>query len=223
MCFSATVSFIAGASLSVFGVVTMKKTKRKEELPFAMIPLLFGIQQTIEGMLWLSFRFDAPLLNLTMTYLFTLFSHVLWPIYVPFAIGQMETVAWRKKVLSAFQIAGCTVGLYLLYFIVRFPVSSEINEHMVYVLPYVKEHPVLELYLAATCFCAFFSSHRIVNIFGGLALLLFMLAYWFYTVAFFSVWCFFAAILSIVIFLHFKFTSRILSVGLWPIKSLSKP
>jgi hypothetical protein len=34
-------------------------------------------------------------------------------------------------------------------------------------------------------------------------LLLFMVAYWFYTVAFFSVWCFFAAILSAVIYLHF--------------------
>jgi hypothetical protein len=32
-----------------------------------------------------------------------------------------------------------------------------------------------------------------------------MVAYWFYTVAFFSVWCFFAAILSAVIYLHFKF------------------
>jgi len=66
-----------------------------------MIPLLFGVQQIIEGMLWLSFRFDAPLLNVIMTYVFTLFSHVLWPIFVPFSIGLMETVAWRKKVISA--------------------------------------------------------------------------------------------------------------------------
>jgi len=205
MCFSATASFIAGVSLSVLGVATVKKAERKAEIPFAMIPLLFGAQQIVEGMLWLSFRFDVPLLNVTMTYLFTLFSHVLWPIYVPFSIGLMESVAWRKKVISAFQITGIAVGLYLLYFIVRFPVTSEVHGHMVYVLPYVKEHPVLEFYLAATCVAPFFSSHKIINIFGVLALLLFMVAYWFYTVAFFSVWCFFAAILSVVIYLHFKF------------------
>jgi hypothetical protein len=204
MCFSATVSFIAGVSLSAIGVATVKKTQRKAEIPFAMIPLLFGIQQIVEGMLWLSFRFDAPLLNVTMTYLFTLFSHVLWPIYVPFAIGFMESIAWRKRVLSMFQITGIAVGLYLLYFIVRFPLTSEVHENMVYVLPYVKEHPVLEFYLAATCIAPMFSSHKIVNIFGVLALLLFMLAYWFYTVAFFSVWCFFAAILSVIIYLHVK-------------------
>lgn len=204
MCFSATVSFIAGVSLSVIGVASVKQTQRKAEIPFAMIPLLFGAQQIVEGMLWLSFRFDAPLLNVTMTYLFTLFSHVLWPIYVPFAIGFMESVAWRKRVLSIFQITGIAVGLYLLYFIVRFPVTSEVHENMVYVLPYVKEHPVLEFYLAATCVAPMFSSHKIINIFGVLALLLFMLAYWFYTVAFFSVWCFFAAILSVIIYLHVK-------------------
>ena len=208
MCFSATASFIAGVSLSVLGVATVKKAERKAEIPFAMIPLLFGVQQIIEGMLWLSFRFDAPLLNVSMTYLFTLFSHVLWPIYVPFSIGLMESVAWRKKMITAFLITGIAVGLYLLYFIVRFPVTSEVHEHMVYVLPYVKEHPVLEFYLAATCIAPFFSSHKIINIFGVLALLLFMVAYWFYTVAFFSMWCFFAALLSAVIYLHFKFENK---------------
>lgn len=205
MCFSATASFIAGVSLSVLGVATVKKAERKAEIPFAMIPLLFGVQQIIEGMLWLSFRFDAPLLNVIMTYVFTLFSHVLWPIFVPFSIGLMEIVAWRKKVISAFQITGVAVGLYHLYVIVKFPVTSEVNGHIVYVSPYFNKVPVLVLYLAATCVGAFFSSHRIINIFGALALLLFMVAYWFYTVAFFSVWCFFAAILSVVIYLHFKF------------------
>jgi hypothetical protein len=180
---------------------------------FAMIPLLFGVQQIVEGMLWLSFRFDDQLLNVTMTYLFVMFSHVLWPIFLPFSIGLMETVAWRKKVISAFRITGIATGLYLLYFIVRFPVTSEVHGNMVYVLPYVKEQPVLDLYLAATCVAPFFSSHRIINIFGVMALLLFMVAYWFYTVAFFSVWCFFAAILSVVIYLHFKFGNERNAMG----------
>jgi len=208
MCFSATASFIAGASLSALGVATLKKAERKTEIPFAMIPLLFGIQQIIEGMLWLSFRFDAPLLNVSMTYTFTLFSHVLWPIFVPFSIVLVEIVAWRKRVILAFQFIGIAVGLYLLYWIVRFPVTSEVDEHIVYVSPHFYKIPVMVLYLAATCVGSFFSSHKIINIFGVLALLLFMVAYWFHTVAFFSVWCFFAAILSAVIYLHFRLGKR---------------
>ena len=204
MCFSATASFTAGVSLSVLGVVTLKKAERKAEVPFAMIPFLFGVQQIIEGMLWLSFRFDAPLLNVIMTYAFTLFSHVLWPVFVPFSIGLVETVSWRKKVILAFQFIGIAVGLYLLYWIVKFPVTSEVDEHIVYVSPHFYKAPMVVLYLAATCVGSFFSSHKLINIFGVLALLLFMAAYWIHTVAFFSIWCFFAAILSAVIYLHFK-------------------
>jgi hypothetical protein len=37
-----------------------------------------------------------------------------------------------------------------------------------------------------------------------MALLFFALSYWFYTQAFFSVWCFFAAILSLIIYMHFR-------------------
>lgn len=190
--------------MSVLGVVTVKKAERKAEIPFAMIPLLFGVQQIIEGMLWLSFRFGATLLNVTMTYVFTLFSHVLWPMFVPFSIGLVETVAWRKKVISAFQIIGIAVGLYLLYWIVKFPVTSEVDEHIVYVSPHFYKVPVMALYLAATCVGCFFSSHKLINLFGVLALLLFIAAYWIHATAFFSVWCFFAAILSVVIYLHFK-------------------
>jgi hypothetical protein len=204
MCFSATASFIAGVSLSALGVATVKKAERKAEIPFAMIPLLFGVQQIIEGMLWLSFRFDALLLNVIMTYAFTLFSHVLWPMFVPFSIGLVEKVVWRKKVILAFQFIGIAVGLYLLYWIVKFPVTSEVDEHIVYVSPHFYKAPMVVLYLAATCVGSFFSSHKIINIFGVLALLLFMAAYWIHTVAFFSIWCFFAAILSAVIYLHFK-------------------
>lgn len=216
MCFSATVSFVAGVALISFGVATVKIVKKRSEIPFALIPLLFGAQQLVEGMLWLSFKYDAASLNMLMTYLFTLFSHVLWPMYVPFSIGLIETVVWRKKVLWGFQFVGVALSTYLLYSIINFPVISEISENMVYVLPYVREHPAMDLYLAATCIAPFFSSHNFVRLFGVLTFVLFLAALWFYTVALFSVWCFFSAILSVVIYLHFRFkrVARVMGVQL---------
>lgn len=205
MCFCAEASFTAGAVLSLIGVATLRSTRRKEEVFFAMIPLLFGLQQFIEGLLWLSFQYEERLLNVVMTYVFVLFSHVLWPAFIPFAIGHMETVPWRKKAIRGFQLTGIAVALYLLYFIVRYPITSEIREHIVYVFPHFHIPPVLVLYIAATCMSSLFSSQRIVILFGVLAFVLFVVAFWFYYVAFFSVWCFFAAILSVVIFLHFQF------------------
>ena len=204
MCFSPSASFIAGLSLTAIGALTLKRVTQKREIPFALIPLLFGIQQIIEGLLWLSFRFDAPLLNAATTYSFSVFSHSVWPIFVPFSVGLLEVVPWRRRVIFAFQIIGLGIGLYLLYFIVRYPITAVAGEHIVYVSPHFLQAPAMLLYLAATCVVSFFSSQRLVKVFGASALLLFFVAYWFYTAALFSVWCFFSAVLSAIIYLYVR-------------------
>lgn len=204
MCFSVSASFIAGSALSAVGVVTIIKTKRKAEIPFAMIPLLFGVQQITEGLIWLSFRFNALWLTTTMTYVYSLFSHILWPIFVPLAVGLLEVVPWRKKALSIFQFMGIAVGVYLLYFIVKFPITSQIvNKSIVYNSPHFYIIPVMILYFAATGISSLFSSHKIINVFGIVTLLSAAAAYQFYALSFVSSWCFFAAILSVTVLLYF--------------------
>ena len=205
MCFSAPASFVAGAALSAVGVATIRMTSRQAEIPLAMIPLLFGIQQLMEGMLWLSFRDESPLSNTTLTFVYSLFSHVLWPIFIPFAVGLLETVPWRKKAVTACQIAGTAVGLYLLYIIIQFPVTSRVLEkHIAYDSPHFYIVTVMLLYLIATCASSLFSSSRIIQVFGALSLATFMAAYGIHAATFFSVWCFFAAILSFIIYCYFR-------------------
>lgn len=216
MCFSASASFIAGGSLCAVGAATLNKARRPADLPFAAIPLLFGIQQLIEGALWLSFRFEAQLLNEISTYAYSMFSHVLWPILVPAAVGSLEPQPRRRKMFRAFQLGGLFVGLYLLYLIVRFPVTSRIDEHIVYVSPHFYQFPVMGLYLAATCASCMFSSQNLIRVFGVLALLSFGAAYWVHAAAFFSVWCFFAGILSVIIYLYFRQTPRNASASAAP-------
>lgn len=206
MCFSAPASFIAGTALSVIGVAALKKTRAKSEIPFAMIPFLFGIQQLTEGVIWLTFSYDAPLLRQTMTYVYSGFSHVLWPIYVPFAMGFMEAVRWRKKAIFAFLVPGVLVGLYLLYYIVATPMVAEVvGKHIVYDSPHFYIIPVMVVYLAATCVSCFFSSHGFLKLFGVLLLLSFIAAYIIHVWALVSIWCFFAAILSLLIYVHLRF------------------
>jgi hypothetical protein len=206
MCFSASASFISGTTLCAVGVATLKRAEARNEVPFATIPLLFGIQQLTEGVIWLTFCHEAPLLKQTMTYLYSGFSHVLWPMYVPFAMGILEAVRWRKKAIFAFEGAGVAVGLYLLYFIVTRPVVAEVvGRNIVYASPHFYVIPVMVLYLAATCVSCFFSSHGFVKLFGVLALLSFIAAYLVHIMALVSIWCFFAAILSLLIYLHLRF------------------
>lgn len=180
-------------------------TSRKAEIPFAMIPLLFGIQQIVEGMIWLSFRNASPFPNTTLTLIYSLFSHVLWPMFVPLAVGLLETVAWRKKALAACQVAGAAVGLYLLYFIVQTPVTSRIlGQHIVYESPHFYIAPVMIFYLIATCVSSLLSSRKIIRIFGALSLTAFVAAYANHVATFVSVWCFFAAVLSFIVYCYFK-------------------
>ena len=60
MCFSATASLTAGGLLSLTGIATLKKAKDNKRNAFAAIPLIFGIQQITEGILWLSLENKLP-------------------------------------------------------------------------------------------------------------------------------------------------------------------
>jgi hypothetical protein len=205
MCFSATASFVAGTALSVAGMTTLGMTTRRVEIPFAMIPLLFGLQQLVEGMIWLSFGSHDSSGNATMTLVYSVFSHVLWPIYVPFAVSLLETVTWRKKALALCQVLGVAVGLYLLYFIVQFPVTSRVlGRHIVYESPHFYIAFVIVLYLIATCISSLLSSNKTIQLFGALSLITFLAAYVIHVATLVSVWCFFAAILSFIVYFYFR-------------------
>lgn len=219
MCFSATASITAGTVLTGIGVATIRRAETRHELPFAWIPLLFGLQQLTEGVVWLTLTHDAPVLEQVMTALYSGFSHVFWPIYVPFAIGVLEPVRWRKRTILAFEAAGLTAGLYLLYALVTNPVvANVVGRHIVYDSPHFYKIPVMGLYLAATCVSCFFSSHRFVQLFGMLALLSFIIAYRVHASAMVSIWCFFAAMLSLLIYLHLRLRER----GGFPAKSVGQ-
>ena len=204
MCFSATASFSAGTILLGLGTLTLKSARRPRELPFAAIPLLFAVQQLSEGVIWLTFRYETPQLNVVMTYVYSFFSHVLWPIYVPVAVLLMEPSEWRRRALLVFVAAGITVGAYLLYILFAFPiVSRPTGQHIEYVSPHFFAAATMMLYLMSTTLSLFLSIHRTVKVFGGLALSSFAAAYFFYATWFISVWCFFAALLSAVVYIHF--------------------
>lgn len=205
MCFSATASFVAGAALSATGVATLRMATRKAELPLAAIPLLFGIQQIVEGLIWLSFRDGSSLPAATLTFIYSLFSHVLWPVFVPFAVGVLEDVPRRRKALAACQVAGAAVGLYLLYVIVTFPVTAQIvGQHIVYETPHFYIVAVMALYLTATCVSSLLSSRSIIRTFGVLSLVTFLSAYAIHAATLVSMWCFFAAVLSFIIYYYFR-------------------
>ena len=111
----------------------------------------------------------------------------------------------RRKAQIPFAAIPLLVGFYLLSLIIRFPVTAVEAANIVYISPHFYKLPVMLLYVAASCISCLFSSEPKIRTFGALALLLFALANEFFNIALFSVWCFFAALLSSIIYAHFRF------------------
>lgn len=207
MCFSALASFAAGTVLTGIGAVTISATRDSRALPFAAIPLLFGAQQITEGLLWLVMDGGAPILKSCFTYGFSMFSHVLWPVYAPLSVLLVEGVSWRRRAIAATLAGGVALSFLLLYALIRFPMTAELdNGHIFYRSPHFDFLfnsglflASTALYLAATCFSMLLSSNRIINLFGAATLAAFGVTYIFYETALISVWCFFAALLSAIV------------------------
>ena len=203
MCFSAPASFIAGSALLATGVTTRNNAKRKDQLLFASMPLLFGIQQIFDGIAWTSAA--SPALHTIAAYGFAFFAYVLWPVYVPLAVVRMEKNRDRRALLRIFLILGGVASVSAFANMLSGPVIAEqVNRCIVYTLPHPYPWFMLVLYLFATCGSLMSSSDRFVRTFGLAVLISSGVAALFYTQLFASVWCFFAAVLSGAIYWHEK-------------------
>lgn len=181
----------------------MRRARVQVELPYATIPIIFGVQQLIEGGLWLALPVHHPATHaLTVAYL--LFSNVLWPLYVPLAVWLIEPDAARRRRFTLPILAGIGTSLFFLVAIASQPVAATIRGlHIDYLLPHPHQTIAFAFYALATCLAPLLSSYRTVQLLGGVIISSMILAYLAYAIWFASVWCFFAALTSSVVFLHF--------------------
>jgi len=201
MCFSATASFVAGGGLSAAGVATLRQAKTRSRVPLALMPLFFGIQQIVEGVVWVST--GILWLQSAAAFLYVMFSHVLWPAYVPFAVMSLEKPGRRKSALKWFLVLGSAISIWLLFYIVQAPVTATLTANGIIYNMNVPAVPYgLAAYIFVTTFSCFLSSHKFVRVLGFALIGALAISLWSYQEAFYSVWCFFAAILSLIIYVH---------------------
>jgi hypothetical protein len=205
MCFSASASFSSGAVLLAIGVLSLKSARLPAERPFAAVPLLFALQQLIEGVVWLSFDGAHASLRPPATLAYVFFSHAFWPVFVPFAVLLIEPAGARRRALAALLVLGTAVSAWLFFATVTYGIEAvPAGKHIEYVSAHEFARSTAALYLISTTVSLLVSSHRPVRLFGVLALLSFVFSYAFYATWFISVWCYFAALLSGAVLLHFQ-------------------
>lgn len=207
MCFSAVASFSASVVLGVIGTIVVKKVNLPSQLAFACIPFLFSFQQFTEGILWLSLsNKEFVFLQPVSTYLFLIFAQIVWPTWVPLSILFLENDRKRKKALYIILGIGILLSFYLTFCFLFYDVSAEIDHnHIKYELNFPFSKNVLWLtgsfYFIPTVVSTFISSVKRMQILGMIILISCVLTRLFALKYFISLWCFFAAIISVLILL----------------------
>jgi hypothetical protein len=213
MCFSAMASFTGGVIICSIGVATIRKVYAPSQIVFACIPIFFGIQQIVEGIVWMSFQnseyagFQKP-----ASYLFLVMADLFWPIMTPLAMLLMEKELKRTKILKLLLSIGILLSVYNAYCLYSFVVEpSIVGYHIDYhvAFPELLRLPAFGVYLISSVVPLFVSSVKGTRVMGILMTLSCLITILFFTQYLTSVWCFFAAAISMVIFWMVKVEKNI--------------
>jgi hypothetical protein len=209
MCFCATASFSLGAALLPAGAYCVAEAARKgrDYLALGAIPLVFAAQQFSEGFVWLGLAEGTSRAGsgYAAVLAFLFFALVFWPVGLPLSVIPIQRNRGRPLALLAALGAGIGLSLFL-------PLAFEpdrylvvaIRQHSIFydftkvpVLQVVPEMVLRVLYLATIVVPFGLCADRRLRQFGAAVLasaLLSQVVFWY---AFISIWCFFAAALSL--------------------------
>jgi len=208
MCFSSQASFVAGSILVVVGIATIKHVKNRSQILYASIPFLFGLQQFSEGFIWISLSDPhyAPWLFIPL-YFYLVVAQSIWPVLVPLSILTMEKEIKRKKILYFLLACGLlfsivlTIGLFI-----TIKTAEIIHHHIQYDLHFpdwMKPYGTV-LYFLSTIIPPFVSSQPKMKLMGLVILISYITSRFFFEDAVISIWCFFAALLSLGVYFVIK-------------------
>ena len=206
MCFSATADFTGSVVLGAIGVATLREVKDRRELLLAAMPCLFALHEFIEGFVWLGLEGTvSQQLGHNAGAAYMLFAQGLLPFLLPLSVFLIEPTRRQRRRMLGFVILGGLLALYLTWGLIAYPLSISMRAHsMMYVNVITNTTLVAVLYVVATCGSLFFSGFRqLVQLaWANLAGLLVVMVVKRY--AFTSVWCAYAAVVSVVIYFFFR-------------------
>jgi len=201
MCFSATASFMAAGVCSAIGLAALHRSQSRRQIPLALLPLLFGLHQALEGIVWLC---GGEACGYTSGYMFAFIAFCFWSSYIPIAAWFYEQDGFRRKCIAVVISFGVFITVYSAY-IMMFPLTIDLAQHQVQYITSIK-FSVFEEYFYAMVVAVplLLIKNRFITLFGILVLTFFGVSNLYFNIARFSVWCFFAALSSVLIYLAVK-------------------
>src|SRR3990170_3628540 len=208
MCFSAEASFAAAAILLPAGAIGMQRAYRTDRryLPFAALPLFFGLQQLFEGLVWTgnALSSESMVQRFSLAYMF--FSWLAWPVWVPLSTYFLEPCG-RRYVYLIFAVMGGMLGAlqYFPYFAHEGWLVTKFLPHAIsyqgsVLFDYIMRRDLTNaIYLLVIIAPLLTSSDRHAQIFGVLISVIAIVTYLFFQFAYISVFCFGGALMSLYI------------------------
>ena len=206
MCFSATANFVGSAVLGGIGVVTLTEVKHRRELLFAALPCLFAFHQFIEGFVWLGLD---GILSSAVTHnagaAYVLYAQGLLPFLLPLSVLLLEPTRKLRRQMLPFVILGGALTLYMLWGLIAYPLQVSVQDRsIVYINTITTTTLIAILYVIATCGSLFFSGFRDLITLAWLNLVGLLVVMLVKRYAFTSVWCAYAAVVSVIIYFFFR-------------------
>ncbi|MBF2089938.1 MAG: hypothetical protein IGR80_15560 [Synechococcales cyanobacterium K44_A2020_017] len=209
MCFSATASFSISAALLPIGGWCINKAWQSDRhyLPLAVFPLAFGIQQAIEGMVWLGLDANNSAMVAAAATGFIFFSHGFWLVWTPFMALMIETRSRLRRLWQIMTLLGMILAAYFLVPLALNPtwLTVTIQERsLTYILQDLTPYPSLEalgrsLYISTILAPLLLVNQSAVQRLGWLVLGALVIVSRFFSSGLVSTWCYFAAVASLYV------------------------
>jgi hypothetical protein len=207
VCFAPEADAAVGVFVVGVGIDALRHAHAPKEIPLAALPLLFGLHQLSEAFVWWGLQGHvAHRVERAAVWTYVVFALVALPAYLPLAVGLVERSAMRRRVIAGFAVLGLAVAASLAIAVVRGPISAVVDgRHVEYAVDAVGHGgPLTIVYVIATCGALLASSYRDIAAIGALNLVVTPVLMVLTVGGFVSLWCFWAAIVSVLIDVHFR-------------------
>lgn len=212
MCFSAAASFATAGVLLPLGVRAIRKSREVGHgcTPLAAFPLLFGVQQSSEGFLWLALGGSETMDAHAVALVYLFFAYFLWPGFVALAAWRLEPEELRRRAYLVISVLGFTFGavLYVPLLVNDGWLKVTLARHSILYEPTLLLDALQLPFTVSVSYASYAllvvvplltSSIRPVRVFGVIVLASVIVSALAFEYAFVSIWCFFAALLSLYI------------------------
>jgi len=209
MCFSATASFAVGAVLVPAGVYCVRSafTKNIRYFPLALTPLVFSAQQFSEGLVWVGMGRADPAWCTRASLVYLFFALSFWPVWIPLSMALLDERRFAKAILVVCLLMGCCWTWFLFVPLALDPdrwLATEVVHCSIYycfvdlpIFAVFRPDLVRLLYFIPIFLAVGVSANQAVPVLGILFVVSAVIAQLVFSYAFVSVWCFFAALLSL--------------------------